>query len=110
MTTEAPGGVKRRKVREGRNGERREAREPPSTATTGFSRRKKVPKEGGIQQAREMSCVMVSRDGKTTDHGGGGRGGKTTDEFVIHSPTLTSSKVSIMFFDSISFLGTSQIA
>ena len=34
----------------------------------------------------------------------------TTDEFVIHSPTLTSSKVSIMFFDSISFLGTSQIA
>ena len=52
MTTEAPGGVKRRKVREGRNGERREAREPPSTATTGFSRRKKVPKEGGEYNRR----------------------------------------------------------
>ena len=41
-----------------RASERREAREPPSTATTGFSRRKKVLKEGAIQQTREMSCVL----------------------------------------------------
>ena len=56
VTTEAPGGVKRRKVREGRNGERREAREPPSTAMTGFSRRKKVLKEGAIQQ----TCLLYT--------------------------------------------------
>ena len=51
--------VRERKGETGRvrASERREAMEPPSTATTGFSRRKKVPKEGGTQHAREISYV-----------------------------------------------------
>ena len=60
---------------------RMEARKPPSTATMRFSRRKRVLRGGDIACEGNELCVvivvrlvwvMVSRDGKTADHGPGG--------------------------------------